>query len=68
MKASELRDGDVQGLRDQIAELRREQFNLRMQGRTGQTFKSDRLKKNRRDVARILTIINEKLRAGGNEP
>ncbi len=68
MKASELRESDVQGLRDQVAELRREQFKLRMQGRTGQTFKSDRLKKNRRDVARILTIVNEKLRAGGNAP
>ena len=64
MKASELRSDDVQGLRDQLAELRRDQFNLRMQGRTGQTFKSDRLKRNRRDVARILTVINEKSLAG----
>ncbi len=64
MKASELRSDDVQGLRDQLAELRRQQFNLRMQGRTGQTFKSDHLKRNRRDVARILTVINEKSLAG----
>ena len=64
MKASELRSDDVQGLRDQLAELRRDQFNLRMQGRTGQAFKSDRLKRNRRDVARILTVISEKSLAG----
>lgn len=68
MKASDLRGDDVGKLRDQLAELLRNQFKLRMQGRTGQTFKSDQLKKNRRDVARILTVINEKSPPGRNEP
>ena len=59
MKASELRGKGVDELQNVLVELRNEQFKLRMQGRTGQSFKHDRLKKNRCDVARIRTLIRE---------
>jgi len=39
--------------------LSREQFNLKMQKGTGQLSKPDQVKKVRRDVARIHTILNE---------
>ncbi len=65
MKASELRDKPRESLRGELAELRQEQFKLRMQGRTGQSFKHDRLKKNRRDIARICTVMNETKRTEG---
>ncbi len=67
MKASELRDKTARQLRDELLELRQEQFKLRMQGRTGQSFKHDRLKKGRRDIARICTVLGEMTRARGED-
>ncbi len=62
MKASEFRKKRAEELRDELVELREQQFKLRMQGRTGQSFKYDRIKKNRRDIARINTVLNEMAR------
>ena len=59
MKASDIRKKEAEDLREEIDELRKQQFKLRMQGRTGQSFKHDRIKKNRRDIARIYTVLNE---------
>jgi len=59
MKASELREKSKQELDTLLGELAREQFNLRMQKGTGQISKSDQIKKVRRDIARIQTILNE---------
>ena len=42
----------------------REQFNLRMQKGTGQLSRPDQVKKVRRDIARIKTVMNEKAKAG----
>jgi large subunit ribosomal protein L29 len=42
-----------------LLEFSREQFNLKMQKGTGQLSKPDQVKKVRRDVARIHTILNE---------
>ena len=64
MKASELRQKGVQDLRQELVELRREQFNLRMQKAVGQAPRSDRFGRVRRDIARVKTVINEKLAAG----
>ena len=66
MKASECRDKELKELLREIEELSEQQFKLRMQGRTGQSFKYDRIKKNRRDIARIRTVINEMERTGGS--
>lgn len=60
MKASELRQKTVQELNQMQSELLREQFNLHMQKATGQLSKSDQIKKVRRDIARVNTLITEK--------
>ena len=62
MKAKELRQKSVAELESLMGELSREQFNLRMQKAAGQLSKPDQIKKVRRDIARINTIITEKER------
>jgi len=59
MKATELRQKSKEELNALLLEKSREQFNLRMQKGTGQLAKPDQVKKVRRDVARIHTILNE---------
>ena len=59
MKASELRQKSKDELGAMLIELSREKFNLKMQKGTGQLSKPDQVKKVRRDVARIHTILNE---------
>jgi large subunit ribosomal protein L29 len=59
MKASELRKKNKTELGDLLVELSRERFNLKMQKGTGQLSKPDQVKKVRREVARIQTILNE---------
>ncbi|GAP76894.1 MULTISPECIES: 50S ribosomal protein L29 [Pseudoalteromonas] len=60
MKASELKDKSVEELNAELIELLREQFNLRMQASTGQLAQSHMLRKVRRDIARVKTVINQK--------
>jgi len=64
MKASDLRQKNEQELSTELDGLLREQFNLRMQQGTGQLAKPDQMKKVRRNIARIKTILNEKSRTG----
>ena len=59
MKASELRQKSKDELGTMLLDLSRERFNLKMQKGTGQLSKPDQVKKVRRDVARIHTILNE---------
>ena len=59
MKASELRQKSKDELGSMLLELSREQFNLKMQKGTGQLSKPDQVRKVKRDVARIHTILNE---------
>jgi large subunit ribosomal protein L29 len=63
MKASELRQKSVDELKQELTGLLREQFNLRMQKGTGQLSKPDQVKKVRRNIARVKTVLNAK--AGG---
>jgi large subunit ribosomal protein L29 len=60
MKIAELRQKSASELSDSLIELCRDQFNLRMQKATGQLSKSDQIKKNRKSIARINTILSEK--------
>lgn len=60
MKAKDLRDYSVADLTKRLLELRKEQFNLRMQSATSQQGKPDQVRKVRRNIARIKTVINEK--------
>jgi large subunit ribosomal protein L29 len=62
MNASELRSKSESELREELLELMREQFNLRMQRGTGQLAKPDQMRKVRRNIARIKTVLNEKAR------
>lgn len=63
MKASELRQKTKEELSELMLEKNKEQFNLRMQKGTGQLAKPDQVKKVRRDIARIHTILNEQVSA-----
>lgn len=63
MKASELRQKTTEELNGMLGERVKEQFNLRMQKATGQLTKPSEVKKVRRELARINTILNEKARA-----
>ena len=49
---------------EQLAELKREQFNLRFQAATNQLEKPSRVREVRRTIARIRTLQNERARAG----
>ena len=60
MKARELRDKSVDELNNEMLELLREQFNLRMQEATGQLAKPHLVGQVRRNIARIKTVLNEK--------
>jgi large subunit ribosomal protein L29 len=61
MKANELRSKDAAGLEKEMAELRRAHFSLRMQIATQQNSDSAQLKRLRRDIARVQTVMNEKV-------
>jgi large subunit ribosomal protein L29 len=64
MTVAELRSKSVSELRLELRNLLREKFNLGMQRGTGQLSRPDQLGKVRKDIARVYTVINEKLRAG----
>ncbi len=50
-------------LKQQLLDMRREQFNLRFQRATGQTEGVGRVREVRRDIARVKTILGEKQRS-----
>ena len=60
MKAADIRAMSVDQLSDELAKLKKEQFNLRFQKATGQLEKTSRVKEVRRDIARIKTIARQK--------
>ncbi len=60
MKAKELRDLSPEELQTKEKEFREEEFKLRFRHATGQLEKTDRLRKVRKDIARVKTIIREK--------
>ncbi|GAB2870929.1 50S ribosomal protein L29 [Pseudoduganella ginsengisoli] len=60
MKASELRGKDQAALQKELADLLKAQFGLRMQVATQQLSNTSQLKKVRRDIARVKTVMNQK--------
>ncbi|EIC30973.1 MULTISPECIES: 50S ribosomal protein L29 [Methylomicrobium] len=60
MKATELRQKTQDELNSLLLDLARERFNLRMQKSTGQLSKPSEVKRVRREMARIQTVLNEK--------
>jgi len=63
VKTVELRDKDAAALRRQEADLRKELFNLRFQAVMGNLSNPARVGEVRREIARVLTVINEKAKA-----
>ena len=63
MNTEDLRNQTDDQLVEQLAELKREQFNLRFQAATNQIEKPSRVREVRRDIARIKTLQSERTRA-----
>ncbi len=63
MKASELRNKSTEELRTELQSLLRAQFSLRMQKATQQLSNTSQIRKVRRDIARVRTLLSEKARA-----
>ena len=61
MKASELRGKESVELQKELEALLRAQFGLRMQLATQQLTNTSQLKKVRRDIARVRTVMREKV-------
>lgn len=62
MDAAELRNKTPDELRDQLVQLKKEAFNLRFRKATNQLENTARMRSVRRDVARVVTVLNEKAR------
>jgi large subunit ribosomal protein L29 len=60
MKAADLRTKTDDELGTMLAQLKKEQFNLRFQKATGQLEKTDRVRAVRRDIARVKTLMAER--------
>jgi large subunit ribosomal protein L29 len=62
--ATDYRSMSEADLKKELIDLRREQFNLRMQQGAGNMPKVHRFSAVRKDIARIKTVLNEKNEAG----
>lgn len=60
MKNSELRGKDQTQLTKELEDLLKAQFSLRMQKATQQLTNTSQLRKVRRDIARVRTVLAEK--------
>lgn len=67
MDAKELREKTPDQLRDELANLKKEAFNLRFQQATNQLENTSRMRAVRREAARVKTILNEKAAAAAAE-
>jgi large subunit ribosomal protein L29 len=63
MKAQELRDKTPDQLDDELVQLKKEQFNMRFQRATGQLENTSQVRKVRRDIARVKSVLTEKAKA-----
>jgi len=61
MKANELRDKSAEELNKELLTLREEQFKLRMAKATGQLGQTHLLKQAKRDIARVKTVLAQKV-------
>ena len=60
MKQSELKDKNVDQLKEDLSSFKKEAFNLRFQKASGQLENTARVRVVRRSIARILTILSSK--------
>ncbi len=61
MKPQEIRAMSDEALSEELLKLRREQFNMRLNSATGQGTRPDQFGKIRKDIARIKTILRERV-------
>jgi large subunit ribosomal protein L29 len=61
MKTSDLRKKTTEELGTELLEFRRAQFSLKMQLATTQLNKVDQIAKIKRDIARVKTVLGEKV-------
>jgi len=61
MKATDLRKKSTEELGKELIDLRKSQFSQRMQVTTQQTTKTDQLGKIKKDIARVKTVLAEKV-------
>ena len=66
MNAKELNDKTPDQLREELANLKKESFNLRFQQATGQLENPARIRTARRNAARVKTILNQKAAAAAS--
>ena len=59
MKASDVRALSADQLKDELAKLKKEQFNLRMQAAVGQLTKPNLVRDVRKKIARVKTIVQQ---------
>ena len=59
MNASELRGREAQDLRNELAQLRKQLFDLKFQWQAEEKPDTSRPQKLRRDIAKILTVLRE---------
>ena len=64
MKVADVRAKSTDELKDEILALKKQQFNSRFQQATGQLENTAQMKKARRDIARIKTILGQRAQAG----
>ena len=62
-KVADIRLKTEKELETRLADLRKEQFNLRFQRANGQVENTGRIRNLRRDIARIQTVLTEQRRA-----
>jgi large subunit ribosomal protein L29 len=67
MKAEEVRTKSPDELAEQLAALKKEQFNLRFQRATGQLENTARVRAVRRDIARIRTVQAQRRAKAGQD-
>ena len=67
MDAKELREKTPDQLRESLADLKKESFNLRFQQATGQMENTSAIRAARRNAAKVKTILNEKAQAAAGE-
>ncbi len=63
MNAKELHDKTPDQLREELASLKKESFNLRFQQATGQLENAAKIRTARRNAARVKTVLNQKAAA-----
>jgi large subunit ribosomal protein L29 len=60
MKAAKYREMSIDELEDQVDQLRTELFNLRVGNTTKELQDTSKLTATRRELARVLTVLNER--------